>query len=155
MFISDTTFSIGPPGFPGPGQSAWRMVERELEVPWYHVRWRIRDGGRSWPKWCMPADASVLEHLLSLRSPDHMIEEVQVVTAPHVNGTTSDRMETLTSLVVGYDQNRGRVLLHKVASGAVYSSAHNCLDVSLLTNTRTIYEDTKSAHSPVQECAEH
>ncbi|MNG32445.1 hypothetical protein D3C81_2334890 [compost metagenome] len=61
-------------------------------------------------------------------------------------------MEKLISLIAGYDQNGECVLLHKVDSGAIYSSSPDGLtDAALLSNTRTIYEDTKQ---PVQECAE-
>jgi len=155
MFISDESCLVGFPGFPGPGRTAWRMVERDSEELWYHVRMRVREGGRSRSKKCMPADSAVLAYLLSQSSPDHSIEEVQVVTAPCMNGSSSDRMERLVSLVMGYDQAGECVLLHKVESGAVYSSASDCLDAGSLTDTRTIYEDAKSAHTPVQECAEH
>jgi hypothetical protein len=155
MFISDESCLVGFPGFPGPGRTAWRMVERDSEELWYHVRFRVREGGRSRAKKCMPADSSVLTHLLSQRSPDHAIEEVQVVTAPHMNGSASDRMEKLISLVMGYDQAGECVLLHKVASGAVYSSAADCLDANSLTGIRTIYEDTKSTPPAVQECDQH
>ncbi len=154
MFISDESCLVGFPGFPGPGRTAWRMVERDSEELWYHVRFRVREGGRSRAKKCMPADSSVLAHLLSQRSPDHTIEEVQVVTAPHMNGSASDRMERLVSLVMGYDQAGECVLLHQVASGAVYSSASDCLDAGSLTGIRTIYEDTKTAPSAVPEFAE-
>lgn len=155
MFISDESCVVGFPGFPGPGRTAWRMVERDSEEIWYHVRIRVREGGRSRSKKCMPADSAVLAHLLSQRSPDHTIEEIQVVTAPHMNGSASDRMERLVSLVMGYDQAGECVLLHKVASGAVYSSAPDGLDAGSLTNIRTIYEDTKTAPSAVSDCAEH
>ncbi|MDP5799761.1 hypothetical protein P3827_29945 [Pseudomonas aeruginosa] len=123
--------------------------------PWYHVTIRINEGARQRIKKLMPTDASLLSELLALQSPTFLVDDVQVVTAPSVNGSTSERMEKLVSLVVGYDQNGECVMLHKVASGDVYSSTPDCLDVRSLTNTRTIYEDTKSAHSPVQECAEH
>jgi hypothetical protein len=103
----------------------------------------------------MPADTAVLAHLLSQQSPDQSIEEVQIVTAPYMNGSSSDRMEKLISLVVGYDQKGECVLHHKVASGAVYSSNQDSRDTGLLTSIRTIYEDTKTAHSAVPECAEH
>lgn len=155
MFISDESCLVGFPGFPGPGRTAWRMVERDSEDLWYHVRFRIREAGRTRAKKCMPADSSVLAHLLSQRSPDHTIEEVQVVTAPHMNGSASDLMERLVSLVIGYDQRGECVLLHKVASGAVYSSASDCLDAGSLTGIRTIYEDTKSTPPAVQECDQH
>lgn len=155
MFISDESCLVGFPGFPGPGRTAWRMVERDSEELWYHVRLRVREGGRSRSKKCMPADSSVLAHLLSQRSPDHTIEEVQVVTAPCMNGSSSDRMEKLVSLIIGYDQRGECVLLHKVASGAVYSSARDSLDAGSLTGIRTIYEDTKTATLAAPEFADH
>jgi len=155
MFISDESCLVGFPGFPGPGRTAWRMVERDSEDVWYHVRYRIREGAITRPKKLMPTDPSILAHLLSQRSPDHTIEEVQVVTAPHMNGSSSDRMEKLVSLVMGYDQAGECVLLHQVASGAVYSSASDCLDAGSLTGIRTIYEDTKTAPSAVPEFAEN
>lgn len=155
MFISDESCLVGFPGFPGPGRTAWRMVERDSEDLWYHIRFSIREGDRTRPKKLMPTDPTILAHLLSQRSPDHTIEEVQVVTAPHTNGSASDRMEKLVSLVIGYDQAGVCVLLHKVASGAVYSSASDCLDASSLTGIRTIYEDTKSTPPAVQECDQH
>ncbi|SDQ92139.1 hypothetical protein SAMN05216487_4662 [Pseudomonas sp. UC 17F4] len=141
MFISDESCLVGFPGFPGPGRTAWRMVERDSEELWYHVRLRIREGEGSRSKKCMPADSAVLAHLLSQQSPDNTIEEVQVVTAPCMNGSNSDRMEKLVSLVIGYDQSGECVLIHKVAGGAVYSSAHNSLDAGSLIDARTIYED--------------
>ena len=155
MFISDETCLVGFLGFAGPGRTAWRMVERDAEEPWYHIRLCVREGGRAWSKRCMPADTSILAHLLSQQSPDYSFEEVQVVTAPYMNGSSSDRMEKLVSLVIGYDQTGECVLLHKVASGAVYSSAPASLDAGSLTGIRTIYEDTKTARSVVPECAEH
>lgn len=145
MFISDESCLVGFPGFPGLGRTAWRMVERDSEELWYHVRMRVSEGGRSRAKKCMPADSAVLAHLLAQRSPDHTIEEVQVVTAPHINGSASDRMERLVSLIMGYDQAGECVLLHQVAGGAVYSSARDSLDAGSLTDIRTIYEDMKTA----------
>lgn len=155
MFISDESCQVGFPGFPGPGRTAWRMVERDSEDVWYHVRFRIREGARIRPKKLMPTDPSILAHLLSQQSPDHTIEEIQVVTAPHMNGSESDRMEKLVSLVIGYDPSGECVLLHKVASGAVYSSSRDSLDAGKLTGIRTIYEDKKSAPSAFPEFAEH
>lgn len=155
MFISHESCLVGRPGFSGPGRTAWRMVEHESMHPWYHVTIRLTEGTKCSTKKLMPTDASLLSELLALQGPTFSVDDVQVVTAPSVNGSTSERMEKLVSLVVGYDQNGDCVLLHKVASGAVYSSATDWLEVDLLANTRTIYEDTTSAHSPVQECPEH
>lgn len=76
MFISDESCMVGLPGFPGPGRTAWRMIERDSEDLWYHVRFRIFDGARTRPKKLMPTDPSMLAHLLSQRSPEHTIEAV-------------------------------------------------------------------------------
>jgi hypothetical protein len=127
------------------------MIERESMDPWYHVILRFTEGARQLTKRFMPTDASLFSNLLELEGPTCLIEEVQVITSPWVNGGLSERMEKLISLVIGYDQKGECVLLHTVASGTVYSSSPDCLDVSSLSNIQTIYEYTKSAHSPVQE----
>jgi hypothetical protein len=131
------------------------MIERESMDPWYHVILRVTEGERQCTKKLMPTDASLLSDLLVQQSPTFLVEEVQVVTAPQLNGSTSDRMEKLVSLVIGYDQRGECVLLHKVASGAVYSSARDSLDAGSLTGIRTIYKDTKTAPSAVPECDQH
>lgn len=150
MFISHEAYREGRPGFPGPGRIAWRMVERESMDPWYHVILRFTEGARQLTKRFMPTDASLLSNLLELEGPTCLIEEVQVITSPWVNGGLSERMEKLISLVIGYDQKGECVLLHTVASGTVYSSTSDCLDVSSLSDIQTIYQDMKSAHSQVQ-----
>lgn len=156
MFISHESCLVGLPGFPGPGRTAWRMVELESMHPWYHVTIRVTEGSKRCTKKLMPTDASLLSQLLALQSPTFLVDDVQVVTAPSVNGSTSVRMEKLVSLVVGYDQRGECVLLHKVGSGAIYSSSPDGVtDAKVLSDTRAIYEDTRSAHSPAQEYAEH
>ena len=152
MFISHESYLVGLPGFPGPKRTAWRMMELETKHPWYHVTIRSTEGNKHSIKKLMPTDASLLSDLLALQSPTFLIDHVQVVTAPWLNGGSLERMEKLLSLVIGYDQNGECVMLHTVASGAVYSSTPDCHDVSSLSNILTIYEYTKSAHSPVQEC---
>ncbi|MFJ2550188.1 hypothetical protein ACIOVF_27520 [Pseudomonas sp. NPDC087612] len=120
--------------------------------PWYYVTVRFNEGTKHRTKKFMPTDTSLLSDLLAEQSPTCLVEEIQVVTAPWLNGGSSERMEKLVSLVIGYDQNGECVLIHKVASGAVYNSAQGGMEVGSLTGTRTIYDNTKQ---PVQECAEH
>lgn len=145
MFISDEACMVGLPGFPGPGRTAWRMVELNSEDFWYHVRFRICGGARARFKKLMPSDPSMLTHLLSQRSPEHKIEVVQVVTPPCMNGSSLERMEKLINAVVGYDGNGECVLLHKVDSGAIYSSSPGVTDAGLLSNIRMIYDATTAA----------
>jgi hypothetical protein len=155
MFITHEFYREGRPGFPGPGRIAWRMVELESMHPWYVVTIQLIEGTKRRSKKFMPTDAALLSDLLDLQNPTFLVDDVQVVTAPSVNRSPSERMEKLVSLVVGYDQRGGSVLLHKVASGVVYSSARDGLDAGSLTGIRTIYEDTKTAPSAVPEFADH
>ena len=145
MFISDESCMVGLPGFPGPGRTAWRMVERNAEDFWYHVRFRICEGAEVRFKKMMPTDPSMLAHLISQRSREHTIEAVQIVTPPCMNGSSLERMEKLISVIVGYDRKGECVLLHKVESGAVYSSSPGEIDAGLLRNTRTIYDAMTAA----------
>jgi hypothetical protein len=54
-------------------------------------------------------------------------------------------MEKLISVIVGYDRNGECVLLHKVDSGAIYSSSPGVSDAGLLSNMRTIYDAMTAA----------
>lgn len=155
MFITHESYREGRPGFPGPGRTAWRMVELESMHPWYVVTIQLIEGTKRRSKKFLPTDAALLSDLLDLQNPTFLVDDVQVVTAPSVNRSSSERMEKLVSLVVGYDQRGGSVLLHKVASGVVYSSARDGLDAGSFTGIRTIYENTKTAPSTVPEFADH
>ncbi|MNC66583.1 hypothetical protein D3C75_1169960 [compost metagenome] len=87
----------------------------------------------------------MLAHLISQRSREHTIEAVQVVTPACINGSSLERMEKLISVIVGYDRNGECVLLHKVDSGAIYSSSPGVTDAGLLSNIRTIYDAMTAA----------
>lgn len=145
MFISDDSCLVGFSGFPGPGRTAWRMVERDSEDFWYHVRFRICEGAGVRFKKLMPSDPAMLAHLISQRSREHTIEAVQVVTPARINGSSLERMEKLISVIVGYDRNGECVLLHKVDSGAIYSSSPSVTDAGLLSNIRMIYDAMTAA----------
>ena len=155
MFISHESYLVDLPRFLGPRRTAWRMMELESIDPWYYLTVRFNEGTEHRTKKMMPTDVSMLSELLGLQDPTFLVEDIQVVTSPRLNGGSSDRMEKLVTLVIGYDHNGQCVLLHEVASGAIYSSARNSPDAGSLTNIRTIYEDAKIAHPPAQACAEH
>lgn len=154
MFITHESYLDSEPSSRGPSRTAWRMVEFESLDPCYYVTVRFCEGSKHRTKKMMPADVSMLSDVLAAQDPTLSVEEVQVVTSPRLNGSNSERMEKLISLFVGYDQNGERVLLlHKVASGAVYSSAADILDARSVIDIRMIYEDMQTAHPSAQECA--
>ncbi|MHC8392648.1 hypothetical protein ACYZT8_03110 [Pseudomonas sp. LB3P93] len=156
MFITHEAYLDSEPDSLGPDRTAWRMVEFESVDPCYYVTVRFYEGIKHRTKKMMPANVSMLSDVLATQDPTLSVEEVQVVTSPRLNGSNSERMEKLISLFVGYDQNGEPVLLlHKVASGAVYSSAADILDARSVIDIRMIYEDMQIAHPSAQECAEH
>lgn len=154
MFISDESCSLGFPGLFGNGRAGWRMVERESLDPWYHVTLRLIAGNESHTKKLMPTDASSLSDLLALQSPTCLIGEVQVVTAPSLNGSPSECMEKLLRLIIGYDIRGECVMLHQVEGGKIYSSIDGLTDAVLLRDSRIIYESTDT-QSHDQECVGH
>lgn len=147
MFITHESYIDSERGSHGPDRTAWRMVEFESVDPCYYVTVRFYEGSKHHTKKMMPANVSMLSDVLATQDPTLSVEEVQVVTSPRLNGSNSERMEKLISLFVGYDQNGEPVLLlHKVASGAVYSSAADILDARSVIDIRMIYEDMQTAH---------
>ncbi|MNC18257.1 hypothetical protein D3C75_661540 [compost metagenome] len=154
MFITHEFDLDSGQGSHGPNRTAWRMVQFESVDPFYYVTVRFYEGSKHRTKKVMPANVSMLSDVLEAQDSTFSVEEVQVVTSPRLNGSNSVRMEKLISLFVGYDQNGKRVLLlHKVASGAVYSSAADILDARSVIDIRMIYEDMQTAHPAAQECA--
>lgn len=144
MFISDESYSARFPGLFGHGRFAWRMLERQSMDPWYQVVRRICEGSGHRIEKLIATSASVLAEILADSNKSNSVEVVQVITPPWMNATSLDRMEKLVELIAGYDHRGEYVLLHKVESGAVYStSPDDAVDASLLTEAKTIYEDTK------------
>lgn len=154
MFITHDSYLDSRQGSRGPNRTAWKMVEFESLNPCYYLTVRFYEGSKHRTKKMMPADVSMLSDVLATQDSTFSVEEVQVVTSPRLNGSNSERMEKLICLFVGFDQNGECVLLlHKVASGAVYSSAADILDARSVIDIRMIYEDMQTAHPSAQECA--
>lgn len=120
--------------------------------PWYLVARRICEGSGHRIEKLISTNASVLVDILADKNKTNRVEVVQVITPPWMNCSSLDRMEKLVELIAGYDHSGEYVLLHKVESGAVYStSPDSAVDACLLTEARTIYEDTKPNASTVPE----
>ncbi|WP_238785913.1 hypothetical protein [Pseudomonas sp. S35] len=81
-----------------------------------------------------------LQQLLIAQDAETIITEVQVVTPAHMNGTGAWRMETLTKVTLGEDQNECVVCLLEVETGSKYHSSHQPgFNTDALSNLRPIY----------------
>ena len=81
-----------------------------------------------------------LQRILIAQDADTIITDVQVVTPAHMNGTAGWRMETLTKVTLGEDQNECVVCLLEVETGSKYHSSHQPgFSSDVLSNLRPIY----------------
>ena len=81
-----------------------------------------------------------LQQLLIAQNAETIITDVQVVTPAHMNGAGGWRMETLTKVTLGEDQNECVVCLLEVDTGAKYHSSHNPgFKSDVLSNLRPVY----------------
>ena len=81
-----------------------------------------------------------LQQLLISQDAETIITEVQVVTPAHMNGTGVWRMEKLTKVTLGEDQNECVVCLLEVETGSKYHSSHQpSFNTDVLSNLRPIY----------------
>ena len=140
MFRSHETAAEGAPNIFGDGYSNWRMFERHLAHPWYHVVLEECLEGKVWTRTMMISDVDMLEEILSQQTSAFVVKEIQVVTPGWMNKTGKWEMEKLSGLLVGYDSSGARVCLHNVGDEKAYTDAPGRLvDSHSLKGLRVIF----------------
>lgn len=140
MFRSHETVAEGTPNIFGDGYSNWRMFERHLAHPWYHVALEERLDGKAWPRTMMISDVDMLEEILSQQTSEFVITQIQVVTPGWMNNAGKWVMEELSGLLVGYDSTGRRVCLHNIDDEKSYTDAPGQLiDAHSLKRVRVIF----------------
>lgn len=140
MFRTHDTNMVGLPGMFGEGQCHWRQVSRILRKHWYHVTVQARQEGRISEAALMVDSEHQLQEILISQDEEIMVTDVQVVTPAHMNGTAGWRMETLTQVTLGDDENECAVCLLEVETGSKYHSSHQPgFSSNVLSNLRPIY----------------
>lgn len=109
------------PVFEEPHQ-LWRFVELEQQSPWFCVTLNIGKGRANWRTMYLVASESELEQMLEGIAASTKVEDVQVITPAHLNGTGAWQMEPLAELVRIFDTDE-KLLGYdlKTASGVIYS----------------------------------
>jgi hypothetical protein len=140
MFRTHDADMLGLPGMFGEGQYQWHQVSKVLRNHWYHVTVQAMYEDRISEAVLMIDSEPRLQQLLIAQDAETIITEVQVVTPAHMNGTAGWRMEALTKVTLGEDENECVVCLLEVETGSKYHSSHqpgfNC---EALSNLRPIY----------------
>ncbi|MBB6158539.1 hypothetical protein HDC30_005797 [Pseudomonas sp. JAI115] len=131
---------LGLPGMFGAGQYQWHQVSRVLRSHWYHVTIQAKHEGRITEAVLMIDSEPRLQQVLIAQDDETIITEVQVVTPAHMNGTEGWRMERLTKVTLGEDQNECVVCLLEVETGSKYHSSHQPgFSSDVLGDLRLIY----------------
>ena len=116
------------------------VVPKVLRNHWYHVTVQAKTKGRISEAVLMVGSEPRLQQLLISQDAETIITEVQVVTPAHMNGTGVWRMEKLTKVTLGEDQNECVVCLLEVETGSKYHSSHQPgFNTDVLSNLRPIY----------------
>ena len=145
MFRTHDDDMLGLPGMFGEGQCQWHQISRVLRTHWYHVTIRAKQRGRISEAVLMVDSEPRLQRILIAQDADTIITDVQVVTPAHMNGTAGWRMETLTKVTLGEDQNECVVCLLEVETGSEYHSSHQPgFSCDALSNLRPIYHANMS-----------
>ncbi|SFP67541.1 hypothetical protein SAMN05216229_104269 [Geopseudomonas sagittaria] len=102
------------------GYSYWRVVESELNTPWFHVRIVFTHEDWEESRILMTAEVYMLEHILSLQAGDMTVTDIHVVLPGWMTGRDEWSMERLTELRNIEDDNRFIITLYTVESGKTY-----------------------------------
>jgi hypothetical protein len=108
------------------GQRVWSFVEQELLLPWFYLQVVRRSGRENYASMLMMYHAHELKQFIDAQSKRVWVEQVQLVTPPHMNGQSTWLMEPLTMAGIVMDPRDGsHFLVYQVAGGATYSLRDN------------------------------
>lgn len=148
MFRTDDSEMAGVPGMFGEGLAHWHSVSRVLRTHWYHATVLLIQPGRTSEIQLMINDEHRLQAALISQDETVVIKDVQVVTPAYMNKGEGWKMEPLTSVKVGTDEDECFVCIITVDSGAVYHSSHRkAFDRSRLNNLNEIFNSNRLVRS--------
>ena len=140
MFRTHDADMLGMPGMFGEGQYQWHQVSKVLRNHWYHVTVQAQHKGQTTEVVLMIDSEPRLQQVLIAQDEETIITDVQVVTPAYMNGSAGWRMEALTKVTLGEDQNECVVCLLEVETGSKYHSSHQPgFNSNVLSNLRPIY----------------
>ncbi|WP_324743278.1 hypothetical protein [Pseudomonas veronii] len=119
---AEITFDGLEQGSPHGAQRVWSFVEQELLLPWFYVQVVRRTGGEDFASMLMLYHAHELKQWTDNQSNRMRVEQVQVVTPPHMNGQSTWLMEPLMMAGIVEDpRDHSHYLIYQVESGTIYS----------------------------------
>lgn len=105
-----------------PDQRVWSFVEQELLLPWLYLQVARRSGRESYASMLMMYHVHELKQFIDAQSNRVWVEQVQLVTPPHMNGRSTWIMEPLSMAGIVFDPRSGdHFVAYKIENGSVYS----------------------------------
>lgn len=121
MFKTHESVGVDFLGQHGDGYRHWRLIERDLNHPWFHLTVSFQESGRTHVKSVFPNDAAILAHLVSQSDEEIRVECVQAVLPPHISGKNWWVMIPLTLLEVAHTKTGEAVNIFHAEDGETYS----------------------------------
>ncbi|WP_085664975.1 hypothetical protein [Pseudomonas sp. B5(2017)] len=122
MFVSHESWSLNASALLGEGHTCMRIVEWQSCYQFYQVVVDELENGRVASRQYFLNDVNVLEDVLEKQCEDFKVTEVLLMSPAWMNGSGGWAMNKVLSLIVGRGEDGGKVSMHKIADGVVYTS---------------------------------
>lgn len=118
----------------------WRMVERDVRAPWFHLTMQFRMEGQIRRRTLMPDDVTLLSHLVGQQDDEVQVVDLQVVTPDCLNGRGRWLMEPLAKLELAMTNDDDVVHIYTLLDGRTYCDpAQDEQALKQLSDSRVIY----------------
>jgi len=122
MFVTHESWSSNASALLGEGHTCMRIVEWQSYHHFYQVVVEELENGKLASRQYFLSDVHVLEDVLEKQCENFKVTEVLLISPAWMNGSGGWAMNKVLSLIVGRGEEGGKVSMHKVAEGVVYTS---------------------------------
>lgn len=122
MFVTHESWTSNASALLGEGHTCMRIVEWQSCYHFYQVIVEEKQNEKMIARQYFLNDVDVLEDILEKQSQDFKVTEVLLMSPAWMNGSAGWAMNKVLSLIIGRGEEGGKVSMHKVAEGVVYTS---------------------------------
>ncbi|OWJ98257.1 hypothetical protein B6S59_01390 [Pseudomonas sp. A46] len=149
MFKTHETMEMGLMQVFSEDHRYWRMIERDVRAPWFHLTMQFRIDGRFRKRTLMPDDITLLAHLVSQQDDEVQVVDLQVVTPGCLNGRGRWLMEPLAKLELAMTSDDDVVHIYTLADGRTYCDpAQDDQALEQFSASHVIYSRRVQAEAP-------
>lgn len=119
----------------------WRLIERDISTPWFHLTIDVRAKGRRRQKTIMPDDVSLLSNILATRNEAITVVDLQVCIPTALSKKGRWSLEPLAKLELAESSDDGIVHIYTTIEGKRYTDPYQSRsNLEQLKNRRSLYE---------------